>query len=466
MDDPREYRVLLLSGRRNYDIAGKACAREQGMTPNTSSDIAMTRSLWRGPAMWTRAADIFIILLAISLPWSTSLVAIFAVLWFLTLLPALGVERFFQSVKRPASALPLALFALAVVGTLWSTDVPWEARLHGINPVAKLLAIPLLIYHFETSKRGFWVIVAFLASCTFVMLASWLMFIDPRMTFYPARAPGVPVKNYIVQGQEFALCAFGGFGAAVYLWRANFKRSAVALVLVSAGFLCNMAFVVSSRTVWVCVPFLLLVFALLHFNRRGVVIVFAIAVVAAGLFWTASPYLRMRTSDVAVEYKEYHDQNAPTSTGLRLEYWRKSLKFIQSAPLIGNGTGSTKTLFERDAVGKKDVSAEIIGNPHNQTLNVAVQWGLLGCIVLYAMWLAHLMMFLQPGLISWIGLAAVVENFVSSLFNSHLFDFGEGWIYVLAVGVTGGMISRIRGFSADGVSRGLSGSPAERQMKP
>ncbi len=239
----------------------------------------------------------------------------------------------------------------------------------------------------------------------------------------------------------------GDFGAAVYLWRANLKRPAVALIVLSVAFLCNMAFVVSSRTVWICLPFLLLLFALLHFKLRGALIVLAIAVVAGAVFWASSPYLRLRASDVAVEYEEYHEQSASTSTGLRLEYLAQSRSSLSKKHrLIGNGTGSTKTLFERDAVGKQGVSAEIIGNPHNQTLNVAVQWGLLGCIVLYAMWLAHLKMFLTPGLVSWIGLAAVVENFVSSLFNSHLFDFGEGWIYVLAVGVAGGMLSGIRRF--------------------
>jgi hypothetical protein len=33
----------------------------------------------------------------------------------------------------------------------------------------------------------------------------------------------------------------------------------------------------------------------------------------------------------------------------------------------------------------------------------------------------------------------VVQNVASSLFNSHVFDFEEGWIYVLGVGVAGGM---------------------------
>jgi hypothetical protein len=32
-----------------------------------------------------------------------------------------------------------------------------------------------------------------------------------------------------------------------------------------------------------------------------------------------------------------------------------------------------------------------------------------------------------------------VQNIFTSLFNSHLFDFHEGWMYVLGVGVAGGM---------------------------
>jgi hypothetical protein len=69
---------------------------------------------------------------------------------------------------------------------------------------------------------------------------------------------------------------------------------------------------------------------------------------------------------------------------------------------------------------------------------VAVQWGLFGCVVLYAMWLCHLLLFRGKNLSSWIGLLVVAQNVVSSLLNSHLFDFHKGWIYVLGVGVAGG----------------------------
>jgi hypothetical protein len=37
-------------------------------------------------------------------------------------------------------------------------------------------------------------------------------------------------------------------------------------------------------------------------------------------------------------------------------------------------------------------------------------------------------------------LLVVVQNMLSSLINSHLFDFTEGWIYVLGVGVAAGMV--------------------------
>ena len=46
---------------------------------------------------------------------------------------------------------------------------------------------------------------------------------------------------------------------------------------------------------------------------------------------------------------------------------------------------------------------------------------------------------------AWIGLLVVVQNIFTSLFNSHLFDFNEGWMYVLGVGIAGGMVLRKTG---------------------
>ena len=66
------------------------------------------------------------------------------------------------------------------------------------------------------------------------------------------------------------------------------------------------------------------------------------------------------------------------------------------------------------------------------------------------MWIAHLLLFRGLGLAAWVGLAVVAQNIVGSLFNSHLFDFHEGWMYVLGVGVAGGMVLRTGSGAASG----------------
>ena len=141
--------------------------------------------------------------------------------------------------------------------------------------------------------------------------------------------------------------------------------------------------------------------------------------------------------------------------GVRLEFWQKSLRFFANSPLIGHGTGSTRGLFEGAAVGTGELaSGQVIGNPHNQTLNIAVQWGIIGIVFLYAMWLLHLRLFRGEGLAEWIGLMVVVQNIFTSLFNSHLFDFHEGWMYVLGVGVAAGMVLQARSAGAAGEPSG------------
>src|ERR1700719_2012775 len=77
-------------------------------------------------------------------------------------------------------------------------------------------------------------------------------------------------------------------------------------------------------------------------------------------------------------------------------------------------------------------------NPHNQTFAVAIQIGLLGAIVLWAMWIAHFRLFRGEGILAWLGTMIVVENIVSSFVHSHLFDSAHGWLYVFGIGVLGG----------------------------
>jgi hypothetical protein len=402
---------------------------------------ALLWRLWRDPAAWITTVDVFAILIAVSLPWSTSLVAIFSAALLVSMAPYLDVKAFLRSLQRPICLLPIGLFVLAVLGTLWS-DAPWGTRLYAISPTTKLLVLPVLLFHFERSARGVQVLIAFLASCVLLLAMSWIVAFDPKLALKSGAAYGVPVKDYIDQSQEFALCAVALAYPVITLLRAQRTWLAVLLIAVSLSFVINMMFVVVSRTALVTMPILLAVFALLHLKWRSIVIILCATTLLAGLAWVASPHLRWTAETFLRDYRLYKEENIPTSLGLRLEFWQKSLGFFAGAPILGHGTGSIRGLFEEAAVDHSGAAAEVVGNPHNQTLNVAIQWGAIGIGVLYAMWWLHLLLFRGDGLASWVGLMVVVQNIFTSLFNSHIFDFHEGWMYVLGVGVAGGMVLR------------------------
>ncbi len=413
----------------------------------------------RDPAERRRTADILVLLAAASLPWSTTAPAIFMAIWLIVLFSVIDVKALLALLRQADCIIPILFFALAVLGTLWAQS-PWSERLHGINPVSKLLVIPLLIYQFERSSRGLWVVVAFLASCTLLLAFSFVVLFAPWLKISVTLGDGVPVKNYIDQSQEFALCMVALASPALTFASDRKWRLALACLALILAFFANMMFVVSARTALVYTPVLLVLFAVRHLRARTAALLLTGVAVLTVAVWFTSPYLRERVSHIPVEYQGY-EHNEITSTAQRLGFWVRSLKFIVQAPLFGHGTGSTRILFEQDAAGKTGLAADVVSNPHNQTLNVAVQWGFLGVLVLYAMWIAHLRMFGVKSLAAFAGSLVVVQNMVSSLLNSHLFDFHEGWMYVLGVGVTGGMVLRAKHMSTgpqllDGSARELS----------
>ncbi len=100
----------------------------------TLAGEATGQVLWRrlrSPAAWSETVDLFAILTAASLPWSTSLAGIFNALMLLWMVPFLDVREFLHSLKRPICLAPIALVLLALVGTLWSDAALGGALLRG-----------------------------------------------------------------------------------------------------------------------------------------------------------------------------------------------------------------------------------------------------------------------------------------------------------------------------------------------
>lgn len=399
-------------------------------------------------ARLAHVADALAVCLVVLLPWSTSATWILLGLWLAALLPTLDLADLRRESMTAAGGLPVLLWLLAAVGMLW-TDVPWSERFHGLGGFHKLLMIPFLIAQFRRSESAMWVVAGFFASMMLVLVVSWTLAVAPGLP-WRGDPVGVPIRDYIWQSGAFLLCAFALLGVAIELWRGPRRGWVAILAVLIVALLANIAFVATGRTTLVVAIVLFAVFAFRWFSWKGAIAVLVVGALIGAALSASSQYLRDRFTVTVSELDGYRAGNLPTSAGLRLEYVRKSVNSIIAAPLIGHGTGSTEDQFRRAAVGD-GASASTSVNPHNQILVVGTQLGLVGTAVLFAMWIAHLLLFRGGALVGWFGTLVVVQNIVASLFNSHLVDFTQGWLYVFGVGVLGGMALRQADASAGAI---------------
>ena len=393
-------------------------------------------------------ADVLAVSTAVSLPWSTSATAIFVGLWFFTLVPILRWDELHREILTPAGGLPVLLVLLGVAGMLWA-DVTLLERWKGLDSFLKLLAIPLLLVQFRQSGRGTWVFAGYLLSCVALLLVTAIVIAVPPLAAKFLHFDNVVVKNAATQSGEFVTCIFG----LLYLMVATGEKkrwpwvlACVAIILAMLG---SIFYFSTGRTALVTIFVLFVLLALKVRDVKTIAGLLAAAIVLGVIAWMSSPYLRERTEALQTEAQKYEKANERTSTGERLEFWKKSAEFIQQAPVIGHGTGSIRMLFEKAAAGQTGAAGVAAANPHNQTLAVGIQLGVLGIATLWAMWVAHFALCRGKTLAAWIGLVIVAQNITGSLFNSHIFDFVQGWTYVIGLGVAGGMILQDRAKTRD-----------------
>ena len=133
-------------------------------------------------------------------------------------------------------------------------------------------------------------------------------------------------------------------------------------------------------------------------------------------------------------YSEHDDKT--TSTGIRLNFWHHSLQAIAERPLTGFGVGSWGQQFLRLAGPSASLGVSPRSNPHQEYLQLGVQIGLGGIVLLIAL-MATLardaQRFQTPVKRATQSLVAVFA--VACLFNSSLFDALIGDYFCGALGI-------------------------------
>lgn len=383
-------------------------------------------------------ADWLAVAVVVALPWSTSATQICGVLWLFAVVPTLDIAAIRRELGTGAGGLPVLLWGLGLFGMLWA-HVSWAERLEGLASFHRLLVIPLLLAQFRRSRNGPWVLYGFLISSMVALVASFVLILIHSTSWF-GQGVGVAVHDDVYQSSLFLICAFGLLGTA---WDKSRKRhwaAGLPFALIAAAFFMNFAFVpLFSRITLATAPVLAGLLGWRRSRWRGLFGACAVLAILGTVLWFSSHSFRIRLHNSVEEIDSYRSTNRATSLGMHAAFLNESQAIIAAAPIIGHGTGSIPDEFRQITARMSGAAGVATDNPMNQTFTIAIQLGVVGAILLWAMWVAHLLLFRGADIIAWIGTVIVVENIISCTVHSHLFDFANGWLYIFGVGVLGGM---------------------------
>lgn len=390
------------------------------------------------PEKLAASRQIAAIATAFFLPFSTSgqaiAVSVFAVLALLTLDRA----RFIDTMRKPAAWLPVALFALILVGVLWSMQ-PLGDAIKWVGPYAKLLLIPLLLATAFTPRQALQIGYGFLASCLVILALSYAALLWPTGPWTWFKSIGVPFKDNAVQSECFAICALGLALAATHVWTNGNHRRAIALGLLALLFFADIFLIYISKT-GMLVAFTMVAILVIAIGGWRTSFIIGIPIIAIVVVTLAmSPGAKSRFNEIASDVTA-GAETKNVSTASRIDFWSKAVEFVKQAPLLGHGTGSIRPLYQSLEATRPSPYGEAVADPHNQFLHTTLQVGLIGGLILLAMWAVHFQLFIRRDFASVMGLGIFAMTFVGSLFNSHISQVTQGMLYCLGVGMLGAVV--------------------------
>jgi O-antigen ligase len=368
-------------------------------------------------------SQIFAIITAFVLPLSTAaLMSFFLATVFCTLLAGDWQEKYLILRRNPLALMFILFFSLFLVGLSYTTVPPPDA-LHTLIKYSKFLLGFFLFSTFQHEKTVVYAFTAFLFTATITLLFSLLKFFADWDLLHRFISDSGVFKDHIFTG---FLLAFSSYCYAVLAfsvkkgWRCFF----ILLFLVAVY---DVLFINLGRSGYVVLFSLLLLLAWQQFSWKGLFTGILVSIfLLSGLFFLPANF-KDRLSLVHREINQYHHGNFDTSVGLRLEFYKNSLKLLAKHPWIGTGTGSFSQNYFNLAEDKQFATQ----NPHNEYLNIAVQFGLVGVVVLLALFFVHWRQsFHLIGIRRRFAQAVLTTIVVGSVFNSWLMDVSQGCFYV------------------------------------
>lgn len=370
---------------------------------------------------------------ALVLPFSTVLTNVGLAVFLLGWLASCRFVEDWRRIKTHSTTLvALGLLLIFIVSALWA-DVPFKLSWAEISKYRKLLVLALLTVVFWQSVvwKDRMVTALFVSHLVLAVLCVGIAMNFPGL---PHMMPGqgAVYRNHIAQGVEMAALVLLGLHWLAYGDR-TWKRI-VGIVGVVLGVVCAF-YLANGRTGYVCVAVVLLLGGLCLLRSFKLKLVAIVAIVAAVLMMgITSDRVQHRILNVQQDIAKLEQGNIESSSGLRITFWKQSLEMVKGAPVLGVGAGAWGKHY-MDGIGQRPEKLET-GNPHNEYLNVAAQTGLVGlALLMFFFWKAYRFGRALTSGDRWLMTGFLGMFIAGCLFNSLIFNFTEGNLFAMLVGV-------------------------------
>jgi len=329
--------------------------------------------------------------MAASIPFSLAATNLFKFFMFIFGLVVLGLAIARRKPLPPLAQLRTPVVIVLMLGALalsiTYTPVPVAEALSDFAKYGKLLVIPLVLALVRTRREALLALGVYMAGEVFVVVTSYLLNMDlvPFWVIKPRwrrLSIGTVYSSYLDQSIMTA-----GLAALSWHLRGEFpgrhgRKVAIGLVLLCAV---NVLFLLPGRSgqVALLVAFAMALYWVIPAGGKWAAVVVPPLVLSAAM--AASPQLWERVSAVVTETQAYSQgDRAPTSAGLRLDFWRRSVESFLESPVVGHGVGSWHAEFTRREGSRLNPAFKDLRNPHEEYLMWSVQLGIVGVALLLA----------------------------------------------------------------------------------
>lgn len=321
-------------------------------------------------------------------------------------------------IRRPYVMACLILFILLIIGASY-TSVPAARVIWMLEKKREFLFVPLLFSvcliprarHALLSGFGLGVLVSVLVSILSALLdRPWMKAVRGDWAVFQTHT----YHNYFV---SLVICALLCYWLSGKLDR---RAKWFAGIVMALGIV-DVLFLVSGRTGQLILLFLIALPLLLWRWRTGLLATLAgaLIVVPALLFFSHS--IRNGVDQAQSDLSGYEHGQSQTSVGLRLDFYRTSLRLIAEKPLLGHGTGSFVQEYQRvSGWTEGDRAAK---NPHNDYFWFGVELGLVGVLALIGIMVGVLVE--ARGLAAperWMAICLSLSMGMATLANSFFMD--------------------------------------------